>query len=121
MDDYQDYQIILSSDLDISPEEFADAWNESTKARDLAKANVTTPQGTSFEPITIAAILITVGTGIAVKVISDQINEVLKQIREKHSQQKKQATESKEALKPAHIKITEKRDGTRIVAVDIDE
>jgi hypothetical protein len=121
MDDYQDYHIILSSDFDITPEEFADAWNETTKARDMAEANVTTPQGTSFEPITITLILITVATGIAVNVISDQINGVIKQIREKHSQQKKQEAESKEALKPAHIKITEKRDGTSIVAIDIDE
>lgn len=121
MDDSQDYQIILSSDLDISPEEFADAWNASAKARELAEANVTTPQGTSFEPITITAILITVATGIAVGVISEQINEVIKRIREKHSQQKKQETESKEAPRATHIKITEKRDGTRIVAIDFDE
>ncbi len=121
MDEYQDYKIILSPDLDITPEEFADAWNESTKTRDLAEANVTSPQGTSFEPITIAFILVTIGTGIAVGVISEQINEVIKKIREKHSQQKKQETESKEASEPIHIQITEKRDGTRIVAVDIDE
>jgi len=121
MDSYQDYQIVLSFDLDITPEEFADAWNETTEARDLAEANVTAPAGTSFEPITLAAILITVGTGIAINIVSDQIKEVIQRIRDKQSRQKKLETESAEAHKYTRIKITEKRDGTRIVTVDTGE
>ena len=119
MDGYQDYQIVLSPDLDFTPEEFAAAWNETTTARDLAEANVTSPAGTSFEPVTLAAILITVGTGIAINVISDQIKEVIQHIRDKRSQQKEQGTGTTEVPGHTHIKITEKRDGTRIVAVDI--
>ena len=37
---HHDYEIVLSPDLDISPADFAAAWNETAETRDVGEARV---------------------------------------------------------------------------------
>ena len=48
--DEQTYQIVLSPDFGISPEEFARAWNEMSQARAIAEARLVESKGTQFDP-----------------------------------------------------------------------
>ncbi len=72
-----DYEIILSPDLDISPADFATAWNETTETRAIAEAHLATPKSAQFDPTLIVAIIITVITGATANFISDRINKLL--------------------------------------------
>src|SRR5579863_6774208 len=101
-----DYEIILSPDLGISAEEFTAAWNETTETHAIAEAHLSTPKGAQYDPTLIIAIIISVTSGVATNVISDQINKLL---------------EKRKGHKHTHIKQTTKRDGTERLIVDIDE
>jgi hypothetical protein len=46
--DYRLYHIALSPDLDITPEEFADAWNEAAETRDIAYVQLSQASGAKF-------------------------------------------------------------------------
>ena len=113
MDD-QTYQIALSPDLHISLEEFANAWNEDDIARTFAEAHLSQAKGTQFfDPLLVTALL-TVGTGVAVNVLSDLIKDTLQRIRDKKGAQK-------QTHKHTHIEEINKPDGTHMMVVDIDE
>lgn len=101
-----DYEIILSPDLGISAEEFTSAWNETTETHDIAEAHLATPKGAQFDPTLIIAIIISVTSGVATNVISDQINKLL---------------EKRKGHKHTHIERTTRRDGSERLIVDIDE
>jgi hypothetical protein len=109
-----DYQIALSPDLEITPEEFAAAWNENAKNRAITEARLSQAKGSSFEPITLTLVLFTVGTGVAVNVLSDLIKDTLQRIRDKKGAQK-------QTHKHTHIEEINKSDGTHMMVVDIDE
>ena len=100
-----DYEIILSPDLDIRPEEFATVWNETTETRAIAEAHLATPKGAQYDPTLIVGILITVGSGVATAVISDQINKLL---------------EERKGHKHTHIEYEEKKDGSKRLIVDTE-
>ncbi len=104
-----DYEIILSPDLGISAEEFANAWNATTETHDLATAHLATSRGAQFDPTLLVAIIISVTTGATANIISDRILKLL----EKHNGQQKH--------KHTHIELEEKRDGSKRFIVDIDE
>lgn len=72
-----DYQIALSPDLDISPEDFVAAWNEAPECRAAAAARVEAAAQRSFEPLTASAILIGLGLGIATNALYDLIKYAL--------------------------------------------
>jgi hypothetical protein len=110
--DYQTYQIALSPDLDISPEEFANAWNETTEARAVAEAHLSEAKGTQFDPTLIVGILISVGTGVAGNLLTDLIKGIIQQLKDKKGTQ---------LHKHTHIEQMKKPDGTAMLIVDIDE
>ncbi len=107
--DYRNYEIVLSPDLAISPADFVALWNATTETHDIAEAHLSTPKGAFYDPTLIVGILITVGSGVATNVISDQINKLL----EKRKEQKEH--------KHTHIEYEEKRDGSKRFIVDTDE
>ena len=109
-----DYQIALSPDLETTPEEFAAAWNESAENRAITEARLSQAKGVQYEPITLTLILFTVGTGVAVNVLSDLIKDTLQRIRDKKGTQK-------QTHKHTHIEEINKPDGTHMMVVDIDE
>ena len=100
------YQIALSPDMDISPDDFLEAWNEDAETRNLSEAYPMSSAGKSFDPTLIAGIMISVGSGVATNVISALIMKVL---------------DKKGVSKHTHIEQTKKSDGTRLLVVDIDE
>jgi len=110
--DEQTYQIVLSPDFGISPEEFAHAWNETSQARAIAEARLVESKGTQFDPALVAGILIGVATNVASSALYDLIKEVIRRLQDRQSAHPRTHT---------HIEELHKPDGTRLVVVDIDE
>lgn len=116
---YQDYQIAFSPDLELTPEEFAAAWNAHPESHAISEARLSSVKGSSFEPITIAVILITVGTGVATNVVSELIKNLIQDIREKRKQQPPPSDTS--SHKKIYIEQSDKSDGTHHFLVDIEQ
>jgi uncharacterized protein YjhX (UPF0386 family) len=116
--DNQTYQIALSPDLDITSEEFTNAWNETPEARALAEARLIEAEEKQFDAALIAGILISVGTGVASNLLTDLITDVIQRLRNKKGVQSSQGTPSH---KHTHIEQLKKADGTEMLIVDIDE
>jgi len=103
----RDYEIILSPDLEISPADFAAAWNELTETHAIGPARVEKARGAQFDPTLVATILITVASGAAANLISESIMKIV----EKHGK----------PTKHTHIEHIKKPDGTESFIADIDE
>jgi len=103
----RDYEIILSPDLEISPTDFAAAWNELAETHAIGPARVEKAKGAHYDPALVATIIITVAGGAAANVISAYIMKVL----EKHGK----------PAKHTHIEHLKKPDGTESFIADIDE
>ena len=117
-DQYQLYHIALSPDLDITPEEFADALNEDSEARaKKAEVQISESGSAKFLDPTLAAALLSVPAGVAGSVIYGLIEAVIHRIWEKKGREQTQAQSS-----PGHVHIeqTKKRDGTEILIIDVD-
>ena len=110
--DEQTYQIVLSPDFGISPEEFARAWNETSQARAIAEARLVESKGTQFDLTFVAGILIGVATNVASSALYNLIKEVIRRLQDRQSTHPRTHT---------HIEELNKPDGTRLVVVDIDE
>jgi len=72
-----DYQIALSPDLGVNPEDFVSTWNGSPECRAVADARVEAGTQRSFEPLTASAILIGLVSGIATNALYDLIKNAL--------------------------------------------
>lgn len=103
----RDYEIILSPDLEITPADFATAWNELAETRDVGPARVEKARGVQYDPALVATIIITVAGGTAANVISAYIMKVL----EKRGK----------PAKHTHIEHIKKPDGTDSFIADIDD
>jgi hypothetical protein len=103
----RDYEVVLSPALEISPDEFAAAWNELAESRDIGEARVVKTRGAQFDVSLIATILISIGTGAASNLISELIMKVLE----------KRGSNGKRT----HIERVKKPDGTETFMADIDE
>lgn len=103
----RDYEVVLSTELDITPEAFANAWNELAEARANGEARTIASKGTTFDPTLVVTIIISVTTGVASNVISDLIMKVLEK-RGSHG-------------KHTHIEHVKQSDGTERFVADIDE
>jgi hypothetical protein len=116
--DYQTYQIALSPDLDITPEEFAAAWNENAEARALAEAHLSEAKGAQFLDPMLVTVLLSVGTGLAGNLLTDIIEGVVQQLRSKKG---KQSSTSTTIHKHTHIENVKLPDGSEMLVVDKDE
>ena len=108
----KNYEIVLSPDVEVTPEEFIAAWNESAESREMGEAHVL-PATRGLFDLGVTGILISVATGLASNLLYENIKTVIQRIREKKGAQKHP--------KHTHIEETTKRDGTTILVVDIDE
>jgi hypothetical protein len=113
------YQIALSPDLEFTSEELAAAWNESPESSAISEARLSSVKGTSFEPITITVILITIGTGVATDILSELIKNLIHDIREKRKQQQQSSGTS--LYQKVHIEQLDKPDGTHYLLVDAEK
>jgi hypothetical protein len=116
--DYQTYQIALSPKLDISPEEFANAWNENDVARTFAEAQLSEAKGIQFLDPMLVTILISVGTGVAGNLLTDIIEGVVQQLRSKKGAQSIANTTTH---KHTHTEYVKMPDGSEMLVVDKDE
>jgi hypothetical protein len=114
--DYQTYNIALSPDLGITPEEFANAWNESDVARTIAEARLSEAKGIQFLDPMMITVLISVGTGVASNLLTDIIEGIVQQLRNK-----KGAQSSATPHKHTHTEYVKLPDGSEMLVVDKDE
>jgi len=117
MDD-KTYQIALSPDLHISPEEFANAWNENDVARTFTEAHLSQAKGTQFFDPMLVTVLISVGTGVASNLLSDLIEGVVQQLRNKKGVQSSSGTTTHKHTRTEYVKLP---DGSEMLVVDKDE
>lgn len=109
-----DYQIALSPDLNITPEEFADAWNEAAETRNAATVRLAQTKGAQFLDPLLAGALLSVPASVASSAVYELIKGVIHRLQEKKGQ-------AQAPHKHVHIEQTEKNDGTKILVIDIDE
>ncbi len=114
MDD-KTYQIALSPDLHISPEEFATAWNENDVARTFAEAHLSQAKGTHFLDPMLVTVLLSVGTGVASNLLSELIEGVVQQLRNKKGVQ---SSTTHKQTRTEYVKLP---DGSEMLVVDKDE
>jgi hypothetical protein len=117
MDD-QTYKIALSPDLHISPEEFANAWNEDDVARTFAEAHLSQVKGTQFFDPMLVNVLLTVGAGVASDLLTDIIEGVVKELRNKKGVQSRTGPLTHKHTRTEYVKLP---DGTEMLVVDKDE
>ena len=103
----EDYQIVLSPDLGLSPADFVAAWNEDEEAHTLAEARLAAAPSEHYDPTLLVAILLSVATGAASNVLSDLILRVVDR--------------KKDTGTHTHIVEQKKPDGSRLLIVDIDD
>jgi hypothetical protein len=114
----QTYQIALSPDLHISLEEFANAWNEDDVARTFAEAHLSQAKSSQFLDPMLVTVLLTVGAGVASDLLTDLIEGVVKELRNKKGMQSRTDPITHKHTRTAHVKLP---DGTEMLVVDIDE
>jgi hypothetical protein len=116
--DNQTYQVALSPNLDITLEEFANAWNENDVARTIAEARLSEAKGMQFLDPMLVTVLLSVGTGVGSDLLSDLIKGVIQQLKDKKGAQSGQGTPTH---KHTHIDRIKNPDGSEMLVVDIDE
>ena len=104
---HQEFEVVLSPELGMTPETLAAAWNDLAEARTKGKARTTTAKGTTFDPTLFVTVIISVTSGVASNVIADLIMYVLEK-RGSHG-------------KHTHIEQVKTPDGTDRFVADIDE
>jgi hypothetical protein len=110
-----DYQVALSPDLDITPEEFARAWNEDAETREHATAYFTDARAAKFlDPSLLVAAMLSVPANVASAALYDLIKGVVERLRKEKGQ-------PQAPRKHIHFEQTTKPDGTVIIAIDYDE
>jgi hypothetical protein len=94
-----EYNIALSPDLGITPEEFANAWNETDVARTIAEARLSQAKGIQFLDPMMVTVLISVSTGVASNLLTDIIEGIIQQLRSKKGAQSKRNKNSNGTLR----------------------
>jgi hypothetical protein len=115
--DYRLYHIALSPDLDITPEEFADAWNEAPETREIdADIQLSQSSGAKFLDPTVLGAILSVPAGVASGLIATLIIATIQRLHEQKGQAQPSASP-----RHVHIEHVKKPDGTEILVVDIEE
>ncbi|HLH61847.1 MAG TPA: hypothetical protein VKV20_09200 [Ktedonobacteraceae bacterium] len=112
--DYQIYQVALSPDLNLSAEEFADAWNATRDTRELAIARLSIPKGISYyEPL-----LTSVQLASPINIESNTIYEAIRTVISRYASAKKGKGQATPAT--PHIEEVQRPGGARVLVVDVD-
>lgn len=104
-----EYQVALSPELGLSPQDFADAWNKTPECRAVAQAKLSQPARAQFDPTVMAAVL-TVVSGVAGGIASNILYDMIKERLAEQGVRKR--TEIVEMVQP---------DGSRLLVVTIRE
>ena|SRR2546426_388671 len=103
----EDYYIVLTPDIGLSPTEFVASWNEEEECRTVAVARLVPPASQQYDFSLFADILLGLVMNIASSALYDLIKKALV---------KRGATS-----KHIHIEALQKPDGTRFLVVDSEE
>lgn len=112
----QIYQLVLSPDVVVSPEDFAATWNDLNEKDSNGQAQLTELKGTQYDLSLIAGALITIVTNLASSALYDSIKLVIQQLQLKHA-----AQHSPHFSRHIHIEEMKQPDGTSLLIVDIEE
>jgi hypothetical protein len=110
-----EYQLVLPSEIDLSPSEIVQAWNEDQQASALGEAHVTTVPTKQFDPTLIVAgvvaLVSSVGTGLLTNALYDVLKAaLLRKVETPH-------------MTHRHLKIHQMQlpDMTSLLVVELDE
>ena len=112
----QVYQLVLSHDVAVSPEDFAAAWNDLNETDSNGQTQLTQQKGTQYDLSILAGALITIVTNLASSALYDSIKHVIQQLQIKHA-----AQHSPHFSRHIHIEEMKQPDGTSLLIVDIEE
>jgi hypothetical protein len=104
-----EYQIALSPELDVEPENLVDAWNETPECRAVAQARLSQPSSAQYDP-TVLSVVLTVFSGIAGGIASNILYDMIK---ERLAEQG--------VRKQTQIVEMEHPDGSRLLVITITE
>ncbi len=96
-----EYQIALSPDLGLSPEDFAAAWNEAAEYRNVAEARLSQSTSDHYDPFLLAGAIILL-SNVGVNVLSNAVYDLIKQVL------------AKKGVKSTKIVEIDTSDGTHI-------
>lgn len=105
-----EYRIALSPELGISPEEFAEAWNEAPDCRQAAQAKTREVQGGQFmapEMLLLLQVVETLSAAVAGAALYDLIKQAMA----------KWLGPEKAARSPIQIEEQRLADGTRVIII----
>lgn len=102
-----DYQIALSPELGLSPQDFITGWNETPECRALAHADLGESTSAQYDPLLAGAAVAVLGS-LALNVVSNALYDLIKKVLAKKGVQ--QRTEIIQLDQP---------DGTRLLIVRI--
>lgn len=103
-----DYQIALSSELGVSPADFAAAWNETAACREVATADLVASTFRHYDPSLLAAAALTVLRDVSLGVAGNALYDLIKQ-----------ALAGRGVRRETEIIQVERPDGTRLLIVRI--
>lgn len=103
----EEYYIVLSPDLGLSPTEFVAIWNEEQECRTVAAARLVPPASQQYDFSLFAEILLSLVTNIGSSAVYDLIKKAL--------------TKRRVPNQHIHIEALQKPDGTRFLTIDINE
>jgi hypothetical protein len=74
-----DYQIALSPELGLNPDDFVAAWNDEAECRAVAEARLDEPDSAQYDPLLTGAMAVlgSVAVGLATNALYDLIKGVL--------------------------------------------
>jgi hypothetical protein len=105
-----DYQVALSPELGLSPQEFVASWNALPAAREQAEARLEQSTATTYNPDLLVPIL-DVASGIVLGMAGNAFYDVLKQI----------VLKPEHHMRKVHIERHEEADGRKVLIIDLEE
>jgi hypothetical protein len=112
MAEQETYQLVLSPDLDLDPNDIVHAWHEDTQIASKGDIELIGANTRSYDPALVNQ-LISITTTVGVGVLTNAIYDVLKAaVTRKHTQ-----------INGRHFKVTQvdQQDGSKTLVVEADE
>jgi len=105
-------KVVFSQKLDIDPAEFIALWNDTPECREIAVAQLSQQARTQFAKTSLLTIILTFASGIATNIISNRLDEFIKNKFANKQEQSFQYKEVRQEDGSIIIKILPKKDNT---------
>lgn len=114
--DAKTYKLMLSPDLDISPEDFAASWNVTDQAQTCGQAQLSPLRGAQYDLSLAAGTLITIVTNLASSALYDYLKMLIQQLPTKSH-----VPQTHNSRRRLHVEELKKPDGTSLLIIDLEE